>query len=129
MPVTLINPDALPQIDVYHHVAVASGAKTIYLAGQVAWDSKPDLALQTEQAYVNVHTALKAAGASFKDLTRVRVYVAGWTPDQMPELLKGIENAMAGVGETATPPATLIGVAALDVPEHLVEVEATAVID
>lgn len=129
MSVTLINPDALPRIDVYHHVAVATGTKTIYLAGQVAWDSEPDLALQTEQAYTNVHTALKAAGASFKDLVRVRVYVAGWTPDKMPELLKGIENALAKAGETATPPATLIGVASLDVPEHLVEVEATAVID
>lgn len=129
MAVTLINSDELPQLDVYHHVAVASGAKTIYLAGQVAWDAEPDLALQTEQAYVNVHTALKAAGASFKDLVRVRVYVVGWTQDLMPELLKGLENARARVGETAKPPATLIGVASLDVPEHLVEIEATAVID
>ncbi|WP_330274552.1 RidA family protein [Lentzea sp. NBC_00516] len=129
MAVTLINSDELPQLDVYHHVAVASGAKTIYLAGQVAWDTEPDLALQTEQAYVNVHTALKAAGASFKDLVRVRMYVVGWTQDLMPELLKGIENARARVGETAKPPATLIGVASLDVPEHLVEIEATAVID
>ncbi|MDX8149009.1 RidA family protein [Lentzea sp. BCCO 10_0061] len=129
MAVTLINSDELPQLDVYHHVAVASGAKTIYLAGQVAWDTEPDLALQTEQAYANVHTALKAAGASFKDLVRVRVYVVGWTQDLMPELLKGIENARARVGETAKPPATLIGVASLDVPEHLVEIEATAVID
>ncbi|MET9226252.1 RidA family protein [Lentzea sp. NPDC003310] len=128
MAVTLINPDGLPQIDVYHHVAVASG-RTVYVAGQVAWDSVPDLATQTEQAYTNVHTALKAANASFKDLTRVRVYVVGWTPDKMPELLKGIENAMTKLGETATPPATLIGVASLDVPEHLVEVEATAVVD
>jgi enamine deaminase RidA (YjgF/YER057c/UK114 family) len=129
MAVTLINSDELPQLDVYHHVAVASGTKTIYLAGQVAWDTEPDLALQTEQAYVNVHTALKAAGASFKDLVRVRMYVVGWTQDKMPELLKGIENARARVGETAKPPATLIGVASLDVPEHLVEIEATAVID
>jgi len=129
MAVTLINSDELPQLDVYHHVAVASGTKTIYLAGQVAWDTEPDLALQTEQAYVNVHTALKAAGASFKDLVRVRMYVVGWTQDKMPELLKGIENARARVGETSKPPATLIGVASLDVPEHLVEIEATAVID
>ncbi|WP_394618043.1 RidA family protein [Lentzea sp. JNUCC 0626] len=129
MAVTLINPDGLPQVDVYHHVAVASGSKTIYLAGQVAWDAELDLATQTEQAYVNVHTALKAANASFKDLVRVRVYVVDWRPEKMPELLKGIESAMARLGEKATPPATLIGVASLDVPEHLVEVEAVAVID
>ena len=129
MAVTLINPDGLPQVDVYHHVAVASGSRTIYLAGQVAWDAEPDLALQTEQAYTNVHTALKAANASFEDLVRVRVYVVGWKPEMMPELLKGIENAKAKLNETATPPATLIGVASLDVPEHLVEVEAVAVVD
>jgi enamine deaminase RidA (YjgF/YER057c/UK114 family) len=128
MSITLINPDGLPTIDVYHQVAVATGTRTIYVAGQVAWDAEPDLAVQTEQAYVNVHTALKGAGASFKDLVKVTMYVVDWTPDKMPELLKGIENAMARVGETAKPPATLIGVAALDVPEHLVEIESIAVV-
>ncbi|WP_052685419.1 hypothetical protein [Lentzea aerocolonigenes] len=57
-----------------------------------------------------------------------RVYAVNWTQDLMPELLKGIENAMARVGEAVKPPATLIGVATLDLPEHLVEVEATAII-
>ncbi len=129
MAVTLINPDGLPQTDVYHHVAVATGSRTVYLSGQVDWNASPDLAGQVEQAYVNVHTALKAAGATFADLVKVTVYVVDWTPDKMPELLKGIENAMTRLGETAKPPATLIGVAALDVPEHLAEVEAVAVLD
>jgi enamine deaminase RidA (YjgF/YER057c/UK114 family) len=44
-------------------------------------------------------------------------------------LMDGIGRARASIGTTAAPPATLIGVAALDVPEHLVEVEATAVLD
>lgn len=129
MPVTLIDPEGLPQIDVYHQVAVATGTKTIYVAGQVAWDAAPDLATQVEQAYVNVDTALKGAGASITDLVKVTVYVVDWTPDKMPDLLKGIETAMSRIGATAKPPATLIGVAALDVPEHLVEIEAVAVID
>jgi enamine deaminase RidA (YjgF/YER057c/UK114 family) len=129
MAVTLINPDELPTIDVYHQVAVATGTKTIYVAGQVAWNAELDLATQTEQAYVNVHAALKAAGASFKDLVKVTVYVVDWTQDKMPDLLKGIENAAARLNEKPAPPATLIGVATLDVPEHLVEIEAIAVID
>ncbi|HEX7306415.1 RidA family protein [Lentzea sp.] len=129
MAVTLINAEGLPQVDVYHHVAVATGSRTLYLAGQVDWSAAPDLAGQVENAYVNVHTALKAAGASFRDLARVRIYVVDWTPEQMPELIEGIENAMARVGETAKPPASLIGVAALDVPEHRVEIEAVAVLD
>ncbi len=127
--ITLVNPDGLPRIDVYHHVAVATGGKTVYLAGQVAWDAEPDLAEQVEQAYLNVHTALRGVGASFADLVKVTVYVVDWTPDKMPQLLDGIAKAAAKAGHTPTPPATLIGVAALDVPEHLVEVEAIAVID
>ncbi len=47
----------------------------------------------------------------------------------MPLLLEGIARATAKLGVTAAPPATLLGVAALDVPEHLIEVEATAVVD
>ncbi|MFS8097353.1 RidA family protein [Lentzea alba] len=129
MAVTLINPEGLPAIDVYHQVAVATGSRTIYVAGQVAWDAEPDLATQTEQAYVNVHTALKGAGATFADLVKVTVYVVDWTPDKMPQLLDGIAKAAARTGETPAPPATLIGVATLDVPEHLVEIEAIAVID
>ena len=126
--ITLVNPEGLPEIDIYRQVAVASG-RTVYVAGQVAWDAEPDLAKQVEQAYLNVHTALQGVGASFADLVRVRVYVVGWTPDKMPQLLEGIAGAAEKAGTTPVAPATLIGVAALDVPEHLVEVEATAVLD
>ena len=126
--ITLVNPEGLPQIDVYHQVAVASG-RTVYVAGQVAWDAEPDLAKQVEQAYLNVHTALQSVGASFEDLVKVTVYVVDWTADKMPQLLEGIAGAAEKAGATPAPPATLIGVAALDVPEHLVEIEATAVID
>ncbi|MCP2245463.1 RidA family protein [Lentzea aerocolonigenes] len=123
--ITFIDPDELPKIDVYHQVAVASGSRTVYVAGQVAWDAAPDLATQTAQAYENVHIALKAAGATLHDLVKVTVYVVDWTPDKMPQLLDGIARVTQG----QAPPATLIGVAALDVPEHLVEIEAVAVID
>jgi len=126
--ITLIHPEGLPKIDVYHQVAVATGSRTVFVAGQVAWDGG-DLATQVEQAYLNVHTALEAAGATVRDLARITVYVVDWTPDKMPQLLEGIAKAAAKLGETPAPPATLIGVAALDVPEHLVEIEATAVID
>jgi enamine deaminase RidA (YjgF/YER057c/UK114 family) len=47
----------------------------------------------------------------------------------MPPLLEGISRAAAKLGITPVPPTTLIGVAALDVPEHLVEIEATALLD
>ncbi|MEV5720973.1 RidA family protein [Amycolatopsis mediterranei] len=128
MTVTMVNPPELPEIDVYHQVAVAEGTKLVFVAGQVAWETERDLAAQVEQAYVNVAAALAAAGGTFDDVAKLTVYAVDWTPDKMPALLDGIARGSAKIGTTAKPPATLIGVAALDIPEHLVEVEVTAVI-
>ncbi|MGW8401061.1 RidA family protein [Streptomyces lydicus] len=135
MAITLVNPDGLPKIDVYRQVAVASGSKMVFVAGQVAWDAdgvtigEEDLAAQVEQCYLNVGTALAAAGGSFDDVAKLTVYVVDWTPDKMPLLQNGISRAAARLGAAPVPPATLVGVAALDIPEHLVEIEATAILD
>jgi enamine deaminase RidA (YjgF/YER057c/UK114 family) len=135
MAITLVNPAGLAEIDAYRQVSVASGSKLVFMAGQVAWDTdgvtvgEGDLAAQVEQCYVNVATALAGAGASFDDVAKLTVYVVDWTPDKMPSLMDGIARAGKRLGVTPVPPATLIGVAALDVPEHLVEIEATAVLD
>ncbi|MFE5621835.1 RidA family protein [Streptomyces virginiae] len=135
MPITLVNPDGLPQIDAYRQVSVATGSKLVFVAGQVAWDvggvtvGEGDLAAQVEQCYLNVSTALAGVGATFDDVAKLTVYVVDWTPDKMPQLLEGIARAAAKLGTVPVPPASLLGVATLDVPEHLVEVEATAVID
>ncbi|MFJ3903744.1 RidA family protein [Streptomyces sp. NPDC090025] len=134
MSVTLINPAGLPEVPVYHQVAVASGTRLVFVAGQVAWGpggdtvGVGDLAAQVEQAYVNVGTALAGAGAGFDDVAKLTVYVVDWTPDRMPELLAGLGRATERLGVKTAPPASMIGVAALDVPEHLVEIEATAVL-
>ncbi|MGC0380538.1 enamine deaminase RidA (YjgF/YER057c/UK114 family) [Streptomyces ambofaciens] len=135
MAITLVNPGGLPAVDVYRQVSIASGSKLVFVAGQVAWDAdgatvgEGDLAAQAERCYLNVATALAAAGASFADVAKLNVHVVDWTPDKMPLLLEGIERAAARLGVTPAAPATLLGVAALDVPEHLIEVEATAVLD
>ncbi|MEU7177478.1 MULTISPECIES: RidA family protein [Streptomyces] len=135
MAITLVNPGGLPEIDVYRQVSIASGSKLVFIAGQVAWDAEGavigegDLAAQVEQCYLNIGTALAAAGGSFDDVAKLTVYVVDWTPDKMPLLLEGISRAAAKLGGTPVPPATLLGVAALDIPDHLVEIEATAVLD
>ncbi|WEB38552.1 RidA family protein [Streptomyces yunnanensis] len=131
----LANPGELPHIDVYRQVSIASGSRLVFIAGQVAWDAEGatvgegDLAAQVEQCYLNIGTALAAAGGSFDDVAKLTFYVVDWTPDKMPRLLEGISRAAAKLGVTPVPPATLLGVAALDVPDHLVEIEATAVLD
>ncbi|MEV4629779.1 RidA family protein [Micromonospora sp. NPDC049523] len=135
MAVTLVNPNGLPQVDVYRQVSVATGSKLIHVAGQVAWDAdgktigEGDLSAQVEQSYLNVATALAGVGASFADVVKLTVYVVDWTPDRMPELLDGIARASAKLGITPAAPASLFGIVALHLPEHLVEVEATAILD
>ncbi|MGW2158155.1 RidA family protein [Nonomuraea sp. NPDC001699] len=134
MPVTLLNPEGLPEVDVYHQVAVASGTRLVFVAGQVSWDADGttigagDLTAQVEQCYLNLAAALAGAGGSFDDVAKLTVHVVDWTPDRMAALLEGISRAKAKLGVTSTPPATLLGVAALAVPDHLVEIEATALL-
>lgn len=135
MAITLVNPTGLPETDIYHQVSVATGSKLVFIAGQVAWGAdggtvgEGDLAAQVERCYLNVGTALAGVGGSFADVAKLTVYVVDWTPDKMPQFLDGVARASAKLGVTPVSPGTLIGVAALDVPEHLVEVEATAVLD
>ncbi|MEU2254685.1 RidA family protein [Nocardia xishanensis] len=135
MPITLVNPKELPKIDAYHQVSVATGAVLIHVAGQVSWDAETntigagDLAAQVEQSYLNVAKALAEVGATFADVVKLTVYVVDWTPDKMNGFEDGVARAAAKLGVTPAAPGTLIGVAALASPEHLVEVEATAVLD
>ncbi|MFD0163708.1 RidA family protein [Streptomyces decoyicus] len=135
MALTLVNPRGLPEVDAYHQVSIATGSKLVFVAGQVAWDAEGatvgegDLAAQVERCYLNIGTALAEVGGSFDGVAKITVFVVDWTPDKMPLFLEGVARAAAKLGGTPVPPGTLLGVAALDVPEHLVEVEATAVLD
>ena len=134
MPIELLNPDGLPKPDVYAQVAVATGSRTVYIAGQVARtaDGEPvgpgDLAAQTEQALLNVATAVEAAGGTFADIAKLTVYVVDWSPEQMAELGAGALRAAEAAGVDPVRPITLIGVAALGEPDMLVEIEAIAVL-
>lgn len=134
MPVTYINPDHLPEIDLYRQVAVATGTRMVHIAGQVSWNEHgalvggTDLAAQVEQSYVNAVAALAAAGGSVDDIVDLTMFVVDWTPDRMGEVVDGLGRVAARLGATPVAPATLIGVAALDVPEHLVEIKVVAVL-
>lgn len=135
MTIELFNPDGIPQPDVYRQVAVASGSRLVFLAGQVARtaDGEPvgpgDLAAQVEQAYVNVATALAGVGASFADVAKLTVFVVDWQPEKMAALGEGVGRAAARLGIDPVKPITLIGVASLAEPDLLIEVEAIAVMD
>lgn len=134
MPVTRLNPDGLMKTDMYPQVAVATGTRLVHVAGQVAYDAQGqlvapgDLAGQVAQAYRNVAVALAAAGATFGDVVRLTIYVAGWRREMLADFLAGIERVSAEL-EIVPAPTSLIGVAVLFEPGVLVEIEATAVVD
>ena len=115
----------------FSQVVVASGTRTIYTAGQVSIDERGalvgagDLAAQTAQAMRNVGLALAAAGASYADIVKTTTHVVNYKPEHRDVISK----AKAPFYASVTPPAsTLVGVAALALPEWLVEIEAVAVI-
>jgi enamine deaminase RidA (YjgF/YER057c/UK114 family) len=134
MAVQLLNPEGLPQPDHYRQVAVATGTRTVYMAGQVARTAtgEPvgagDLAAQVEQAYLNVGTALSAAGATFDDVAKVTLYIVDWSPEKLADLGAGVARAGERLGVDLIKPVTLLSVAALGEPDLLVEVEAVAVL-
>ncbi|BBX70531.1 RidA family protein [Mycolicibacterium psychrotolerans] len=135
MAITLLNPEGLPTVEIYKQVAVATGSRLVFVAGQIARTAhgEPvgagDLAAQVDQCFVNLSVALSAAGASFDDVAKLTVYLVDWTPDKMSSWVQGATRAAERLGITATPPLTGIGVAALAEPDVLVEVEAIAVLD
>ena len=134
MAVEVFNPEGLPKPEVYRQVAVATGSRTVYLAGQVARDADGapvgagDLAAQVEQAYLNVGIAVAAAGGTFDDVAKLTVYVVDWSADKLPLLGEGVRRAAEQLGVDPVKPITLVPVAALAEPDLLVEVDAIAVL-
>jgi len=134
MPVQLLNPEGIPQPDVYRQVAIATGTRHVFIAGQVARLADGtrvgagDLAAQVEQAYCNVDVAIRAAGGTFADIAKLTIYVVDWDQEKLPALGQGVFGAAARLGIDPLKPITLIGVNSLGEPDLLVEVEATAVL-
>ena len=133
MAIERINPPALYDSVTYgfSHATLQDGGKTLHLAGQIAWDKDyntvgaGDLAAQTRQVLANLREVLAAVGATPADLIRIRTYVVDHTPDKL-----GIIGAEMGAFYAGATPApnTLIGVAALALPDFLIEIEATATV-
>ncbi|MDP9341501.1 MAG: Rid family hydrolase [Actinomycetota bacterium] len=131
MPVQTSNPEALHEPTTYSHVAVGTGNRMVFVAGQVALDPRGtlvgdgDVAQQAVQAYRNVAAALASVDAPIESVAKVTTFVVG----HRPELLGPIGEARRAVFGDHMPASTLVGVQALARPEFLIEVEAVAVVD
>jgi enamine deaminase RidA (YjgF/YER057c/UK114 family) len=131
---TRINPAGMYDAVGYgfSHAAVHEGGRMLQMAGQVAWDKDcnvvggDDLAAQTRQALANLKEVLAEVGATPANIVRLRTYIVGHTPDKLGPVLGEIGAFYEG---TSPAPNTVIGVQALALPDFLIEIEATAVIE
>jgi enamine deaminase RidA (YjgF/YER057c/UK114 family) len=133
MAVKLSNPPTLPKRGGYSQVCEITGGKLVMIAGQVPHDvddrmvGEGDFAAQVEQVFRNLDAALKAAGGSMRNLTKIVNYcVASVSPEQRLAY-RAIRDRY--VNTAAPPVSTFIYVVRLAQPEWLFEMDAMAVID
>jgi enamine deaminase RidA (YjgF/YER057c/UK114 family) len=134
MPKEYINPNSLfPSLPHgFSQVVVTSGRRMVFVSGQTAWDIQKNIVggdsvlEQARQAFRNLEKAMEAAGGTLKDVVALRIYVV----DYQAEGGTAVGTALREFFSPENPPAsTWIGVSALAVPEFLIEIEATAVLD
>ena len=131
MTATRLNPDGLhdpTDFGYSHTVAVPSAAGLVLVAGQ--YGSGPDGQLvseafgdQVRRALENVGVALAAHGLTSSDVVQLRSYVV----DHDLEKLGAVVGEVRRIWGQDLPVHTVLGVAALAVPELAYEVEAVAV--
>jgi len=134
MPKEYLNPNSLFSSlpHGFSQVVIATGRKMVFISGQTAWDLRKNIVggdsilEQARQAFRNLETALEAAGGTLNDVVALRIYVV----DYQAESGTAVGTALREFFSPENPPAsTWIGVSALAVPEFLIEIEATAVLD
>ena len=114
----------------FSQVVVGSGAKTVFISGQTAWDVNKKivgrtLGEQTRQALRNVKAAVEAGGGNLRDIVALRIYIV----HHAERNLESVGSALREVFTTDPPTSTWIGVSSLAVPDFLIEIEATAVLE
>jgi enamine deaminase RidA (YjgF/YER057c/UK114 family) len=124
-----MNPATLVKPNGYTHVVVAPDGRTVYVAGQVAFDSTGqligagDFRAQADRVYQNLRRALTAVGGSLQDVVKTTTYITDG------KNLPALREVRARYSGSANPPAnTLLVVSSLARPELLIEVEAVAVL-
>jgi reactive intermediate/imine deaminase len=128
--ITRTNPPALATPTGYTHVVEVTGpVRTVYIAGQIAFDQKGqivgkgDMKAQTEQVFKNLEAALTAAGATFSDVVKMNTYVTDMSQ------IAVIREIRARYFAAATPASTLVQVGALARPDLMIEIEVIAAVN
>jgi len=127
-----LNPKELFEPRGYSHTVAVDGPMTLVtISGQVAFGpdgsvvGKGDMRAQAEQVYQNLSHNLRAAGAEWRDVIKVNVYMVGLTPDA----LAAYREVRARFLDAKHPPAsTLVGVTRLVHEDLILEVEVVAAV-
>jgi enamine deaminase RidA (YjgF/YER057c/UK114 family) len=113
----------------YSQAVKVTGAQTIlYIAGQVAYDAKGgpahpgDFKAQARAVFQAVKAQVEAGGGTMDSIVKINTYL---TDIRHRADLVPIREEFIG---KKSPASTLVAVAALAMPEWLIEVEAVAVI-
>jgi reactive intermediate/imine deaminase len=126
--VQYLNPSTLSTPTGYTHVVQVHGGRTLYIAGQVAFDKtgnivgKGDFAAQVTQVFENLKSALAAGGATFDNVVKVTTFV---TDLSQMQTLRSIRGKYYG---TNAPASTLVQITKLAHEDLLIEIEAIAVV-
>ncbi|QFZ81584.1 RidA family protein [Variovorax paradoxus] len=127
-----VNPSKLPKLStVMSHAVVVERAGLVYTSGQLAWDENGDLvegnlSEQFRRAYENIDIVLEEAGTSRANVINETIYLAGYSPENVGELIGAITAARL---PGATPPASVaVGVQTLFAPGFLVEIQVVATV-
>jgi enamine deaminase RidA (YjgF/YER057c/UK114 family) len=111
--------------DQYHFSQGVHVGNTIYVSGQGGWDANFQLAdnvgAQARQAFKNIETVLKEAGASLDDVVEIGSFHLDM--DQMGATVEAMREAFPH----HQPTWTAVGVTRLAMPAMLIEIKAVAV--
>jgi enamine deaminase RidA (YjgF/YER057c/UK114 family) len=127
-----VNPPSLAAPSGFAHAVIATGGRTVFLAGQTALDAdgavvRGTIVEQFEQALANLLTALAAAGGQPADLASLTIYAVDLADYRAHgREIGAVWRRLAG---REYPAMAAIGVSRLWDPAALVEVQGYAVVD
>jgi len=133
MSIRLINPQSLgAPVGYSNGVLTDPGARTLFIAGQVAWDEQQqivsdDLVEQFDRALANVITVTVEASGAPETIARLVIYVTD--RNEYRERMKEIGERYRGRMGKHFPAMVLIEVAGLLEDRAKIEIEATAILD
>ena len=126
-------PELAKPVGPYNHVATATNAKLVFIAGQVAVDKggklvgEDDFAQQCAQVFANLGTGLKSAGASWANVVQTVTYLVRSSdiPGLYEYRLREFPKMFPG---SLYPPNTLLVVDRLVNEKYLLEIQAIAAV-